>query len=114
MTQHIRQSKNESLDRDVDKKPTLFRHIVTSDMPTSEQSVERLTREAMVLFGGATGTTPHTLTLISYYILSNPKIEERLKDDLAPLMLDFPKNLPRWTDLEGLPYLHAIVKEGLR
>ncbi|KAI0474825.1 putative cytochrome P450 [Xylaria cf. heliscus] len=107
-------SRQHPLDRKFDEKPTLFRHIVTGDMPPSERSVERLSREAMILFGGATGTTPHTLSLISYYVLSNPKIEERLKDDLAPLMLDFPNNLPRWTDLEKLPYLQAIVKEGLR
>ncbi|KAI0454917.1 putative cytochrome P450 [Xylaria acuta] len=85
----------------VDEKPTLFRHIVTSDMPTSEQSVERLSRETMVLFGGGGAAR-------------QPKIEERLKEDLAPLMLDFLNNLPRWTDLEVLPYLQAIVKERLR
>ncbi|KAI1752747.1 putative cytochrome P450 [Xylaria castorea] len=114
MTQYIRQSKNESLDQRVDEKPTLSRYIATSDMPTSEQSVDRLSREAMILFGGAAATTPHALALISYHILNNPKIEARLKEDLTPFMLDFPKHLPKWTDLEGLPYLQAVIKDGLR
>ncbi|GAW11396.1 hypothetical protein ANO14919_007400 [Xylariales sp. No.14919] len=114
MTQRVEQAQRESAETRVHEKPTLFRHIMNSDMPASEQSVERLTNEAMVIFGGATGTIPHALALISYYILSNQQIRERLGEELAPLMSDYPDNPPKSTDLEKLPYLQAIMKEGLR
>ncbi|KAI0197706.1 cytochrome P450 [Astrocystis sublimbata] len=101
-------------DSAVDEKPNLFRYIATSDMPRSEQSVERLGSESMILFGAATNTTSATLILIAYYILSNPQMEERLRNDLAPLMLDYPNNLARLADLERHLYLQAVIKEGLR
>ena len=117
-SQHIKDSKRENLSPEkVDETATssIFRHIIcSSDMPESERSVERLSREAMVLFGAGTATTARTMGFMSYYILRNPHIKERLGDELKDIMADYPENLPRWSDLEKLPYLQAIIKEGLR
>ena len=93
---------------------SIFRHIVSSDMPDSERSVERLSREAMVLFGAGTATTARTMGFMSYYILNNSHMRERLGNELKDIMADYPQNLPKWSDLEKLPYLQAIIKEGLR
>ena len=84
------------------------------DIPESELSTERLSREAMVLFGAGTATTARTMGFISYYLLTNPHMKERLSNELAPLMADYPNNLPKWADLEKLDYLQALIKEGLR
>lgn len=93
---------------------SIFRHIVSSDMPESERSIERLSREAMVLFGAGTATTARTMGFMSYYILRNPHMRERLGNELKDIMAAYPNDLPRWSDLEKLPYLQAIIKEGLR
>jgi cytochrome P450 len=96
---------------DENAKSSIFRYIVSGDMPDSECSVERLSREAMVLLGAGTATTARTIGIISYYILSNP---HRLANELKDVMASYPAKPPRWADLEKLPYLQAVIKEGLR
>ena len=93
---------------------SLFRYIFDSDMPESERSDERLAKEAQVLLGGGTASTARTLTFISYYILANPHIHLRLKEELKDIMATYPQYVPSWADLEKLPYLQALIKEGLR
>lgn len=93
---------------------SLFRHIVESKMPESELSVDRLTNEAQVLLGAGSVSTARTLDFISYYILANEKIKETLQNELRGLMSDYPEKVASWTDLEKLPYLQALIKEGLR
>ncbi|KAL8823041.1 MAG: hypothetical protein Q9191_006233 [Dirinaria sp. TL-2023a] len=83
-------------------------------MPESERSIERLSQEAQILHGAGTVTTSRALDIMSYHILHNPPIRERLGNELKDIMADYPHNLPRWSDLEKLPYLQAIIREGLR
>jgi cytochrome P450 len=83
-------------------------------MPESECGTERLSREAMVLFGAGTATTARTMGFMCYYILTNPHMRERLNDELKDVMAGYPNNLPTWQELERLPYLQAMIKEGLR
>lgn len=83
-------------------------------MPESEMSDERLAKEAQVLLGGGTASTARTLGFISYYILANPDIYSRLTEELREPMAQFPEQVPSWADLERLPYLQALIKEGLR
>lgn len=93
---------------------SLFRHIVGSDMPESERSDERLTREAMVFMGGGTASTARTLGFISFYVLDSASIRERLEDELRSPMKDYPERVPSWAELGRLPFLQALIKEGLR
>lgn len=99
---------------EVDSRASLFRYIVNSDMPESELSVERLTKEAQVLLGAGTASTARTLDFISYYILANPNIRSRLREELKDTMTDYPREVPSWAQLQKLPYLQAIINEGLR
>jgi len=93
---------------------TLFRHIVNSDMPESELSDDRLAKEAQVLLGAGTASTARTLGFVSYYILANPHIRSRLKEELRDIMSGWPERVPSWADLEKLPYLQSLIKEALR
>lgn len=114
---HIEDAKSQKLSPEqVSETATssIFRHIVSSGLPESELSTERLSREAMVLFGAGTATTARTMVFMSYYILRNPHIRTRLQDELRPLMSDYPHSMPRIAALEKLPYLQALIKEGLR
>ncbi|KAL8975296.1 MAG: hypothetical protein Q9197_000464 [Variospora fuerteventurae] len=83
-------------------------------MPESERSEDRLAQEAQVIVGGGTVTTARTLTFVSYYILSIPEMQEKLRNELQDTMATYPQSIPSWADLERLPYLQAIIKEDCR
>ncbi|EMD96233.1 hypothetical protein COCC4DRAFT_19072 [Bipolaris maydis ATCC 48331] len=95
-------------------RPTLFRHLVNSDLPASELSDERLLREAQVLIGSGTMTTAGTMCFLVYYIKSNPEIHRRLTEELKPIMEGYPHKKPSWAEIEKAEYLQAVLKEGLR
>ena len=61
-----------------------------------------------------TATTARTMGLMCYYIVRDPVMKKRLADELAPTMTDHPAKKPRWSELEKLVYLQALIKEGLR
>ena len=93
---------------------SLFRHIFNSDMAESELSIDRLAKEAQVMLGAGTASTARTLDFILYYILANNQIRSTLREELRDTMASYPEKKPSWADLEKLPYLQGIIKEGLR
>lgn len=114
---HIINTKNEGTNfkkRNIGEKTSLFHHIFNSEMPTSELSIERLTREAQVILVAGSLTITRTLSSITYYILANKHIRSTLREELRDVMAQYPEKKPSWADLEKLPYLQAIIKEGLR
>ena len=96
------------------KHAALFHWIMNCDMPESELSDERLVNEAQVILTAGSTSTARTLSHIVYYILAKPGIRSRLQVELAKVMAEWPEKVPTWVDLEGLPYLQALIKEGLR
>ncbi|RDW65806.1 cytochrome P450 [Aspergillus mulundensis] len=121
----IIQSQSQSQNQDSGDKDTagtprdtsVFRSVLspTSGLPAPERSTERLAREAIAIFGAGTITTVRTLNLICYYPLANRAMRDRLREELTPVMAGFPDGkLPTWQELERLPYLYAVVREGLR
>ena len=93
---------------------SVFRHLLTSGLAESDLSVERLTREAQVFLGAGSISAARTLDFISYYIISNEGYLKRLQMELEPLMQDYPRKTPSFIKLEKLPFLQALIKEGLR
>lgn len=83
-------------------------------MPPSEMHVERLTQEAQVLIAAGNLTTSRALEFFMYYIIANDQIRTRLQEELREPMAGYPEKIPPWTQLEKLPYLSAVIKEGLR
>ena len=97
-----------------DSQISVFHHLLTSDIPESEKTSDRLLAESMVLIIAGTFTSAHTLSMIVYHALSNPAIENRLRNDLKDVLAGYPAQNPRWADLEKVPYLQAVIKEALR
>ncbi|KAI1482460.1 cytochrome P450 [Daldinia eschscholtzii] len=95
------------------KRPTIFAEVLKSDLPEQEKSMSRLLGEAAALMTGGTGTVAWTLGITTYYLLTQPKLLDKLNDELREVVSD-PKSLPPWPTLEKLPYLSAVVQEGLR
>lgn len=97
-----------------DDRGSLFLHLANSDMAASEKTEERLSKEAQVLLAGGTTTTAHTIGFASYYILSRPEMRNALQEEVRETMLDWPRKVPSWAELEKLPLLNGIIRESLR
>ena len=83
------------------------------ELPTKEKSPARLAREAQSLIGAGTFTSAHMLATTTYHVLSNTHIFEKLLTELERAFPN-PSVSPRYVELEKLPYLSAVIIEGLR
>ncbi|KAE8369703.1 cytochrome P450 [Aspergillus caelatus] len=95
------------------KEQTVFGSLLESDLPAEEKSVQRLTDEAASLIAAGTETVGWALAVTTYYLLSNPEKLQRLRKEISEVV-DTSGQLPSWTTLEKLPYLGAVIYEGLR
>lgn len=69
-----------------------------------EKAVPHLANEADVLMGAGTTTTAHILSTLTYHVIRNPKILERLQSELGTVMSETQPS-PTWQQLEQLPFL---------
>lgn len=90
---------------------TVFHEIVRSKMPKEELTFERLKHEAAGLIGGGVETTRTALAWITYFVLANPEVEKNLRAELIEAIPD-PNKIPSLPELEALPYLTAVFREG--
>lgn len=94
--------------------PTIFHEMLSSKiLPAEEKTIKRLGQEGQILVQGGTLTTSWVLTLCTFHLLDQPPVLRRLRDELCAAIPD-PHAVVPLTDLERLPYLRAVVKEGLR
>ena len=93
---------------------TIFYDVLTNpDVRPEEKTTDHMQDEAQTIIGAGTVTTAHILAITTFHIISNPPILQKIQAELAPLMstTDTP---PKWQQLEQLPYLTAVITEGLR
>jgi cytochrome P450 len=101
--------------RDKSKHKTIFHQLLDPNAAEGHvvPNVEDLTDEMFTILTAAAETTGHTMTITTYYVLSNPIIHQTLVAELKTAFPDKKTNLDYLT-LEKLPYLTAVIKEGLR
>ena len=92
---------------------TVFDAMLDADVPAYEKSVARLSEEAQTLTGAGSLTTANALDATIYYLLTHPACLALLRQELRVAISD-PAVMPSWVELEKLPYLTAVVYEGLR
>lgn len=94
-------------------RPTIFRTLL--ELKPEQKRVVDLHDEAITLLGAGTETVSWALAVITFHILNSNErcILEKLTAELNQVVKD-PRSLPRWNELEKLPYLQAVIKEGLR
>ncbi|ATZ52267.1 hypothetical protein BCIN_08g00320 [Botrytis cinerea B05.10] len=94
---------------------TIFHAILDSKLPPQEKTVERLSEDAQVLVMAGTLTTASTLELITFWLLRQPKTLLKMKEELRTVMptVDDVGTVPL-AALENLPFVTAVIKEGLR
>lgn len=83
---------------------TVFDSILDSDLPEHEKETERLWQEAQVICIAGTETTAWALSVITFYLLSNPEVLRTLRDELESAIHDASVTV-EIKDLEKLPYL---------
>ncbi|MHA5047802.1 cytochrome P450 [Streptomyces sp. SD15] len=90
----------------------LFSTLLTADDPeTGPLSHQQLQDEAITLLTGAIETTGTTLAWALYEISRNPRIEQRLHEELSTACGDRPLTQE---DLPSLPYMRSVLKETMR
>ena len=104
--------------RDVDagvhyERATIFQTLLESDLAAGEKTAARLHADATAVLGAGTETTSWTLAVITFHLLDQPDLLRRLAEEVRAAVPD-PKALPSWTTLEKLPFLGAVLHEGLR
>ncbi|RFU78092.1 cytochrome p450 [Trichoderma arundinaceum] len=92
---------------------TIFHGIMSSNLPPSEKEPARLRQEAQLVILAGQDTTAYTLSAITYELLANPDKLAKLKEELVTALPD-PDTVPTLAVVEKLPYLNAVIQEGLR
>ena len=92
---------------------TVFDHLVHSDVPESLFGHGGFPRLAQLIQQAGAHNVSHSISTILVYVLSDSSMKERLQKELAPLFSDLERT-PTWRELEKLPYLAAVIQEGLR
>lgn len=78
---------------------TIFQALLDSDLPPEEKSADRLQDEAQTLVGAGSETTAKTLTIVTFYLLQNKSMLEKLRQELSTV------------DLKSLNSAHDVLSE---
>ena len=106
MSERINQTKEEL---EMGHKPmgqtTIFLDILTNDnLRPQEKETDYVVEEAKTLIAAGTVTTGHTLAVITFHLLNNPEMLEKLQSELRVVMPDNQSQV-KWHQLEQLPYM---------
>jgi len=88
---------------------TIVHEIMDSRLPNSEKTFERVFEDVSTVIGAGSDTTASVLRLIFFHLFSPTEMLKRLREELSAATS--PLDL---RTLEQLPYLNAILMEGLR
>lgn len=91
---------------------TIFDDLYDSALPPSDKTLDRLTQESTFIVGAALDTTANTLNSILFHLLSTPHTWTALKSELRSATKA--TTTPDLPALQSLPYLNAVINEGLR
>lgn len=96
---------------------TMVYQIAHSSLPPADKKLNRVMQEVGPTLGAAYETTASTLRLVLFHVYSDAEKRRRLREELASVSADSglgstePVSLKQ---LERLPYLTAVLTEGLR
>ncbi|OAL04258.1 cytochrome P450 monooxygenase-like protein [Phaeosphaeriaceae sp. SRC1lsM3a] len=95
---------------------TIYHRLLDADAYRDKKvpSAGSLYEEAQALMFGGADTTGNTLMVGTHRLLKNPEKMQRLKAELMKAWPSLTGREPSLRDLEGLPYLNAVIKESLR
>jgi cytochrome P450 len=83
-------------------------HGIIGNERHSKTTVNEITEEALILEGAGTDSTAQALEAATFYILSDPHVTARLKEELIKAIPD-PLNIPPLPKLKEIEYLVSII-----
>ena len=93
---------------------TMFHELLSTDiLPPTEKTEGRLRDEVQTTVAAGTETVAHTLRVVTYHLCSKPHMLARLRQELTTVP-GYSEGTMKWHDLEKLPYLTAVITEGMR
>ncbi|KAI0168052.1 trichodiene oxygenase [Pestalotiopsis sp. NC0098] len=96
---------------DTQVRNSMIHEMVHSALPSSEKTFDHIFEEVATVTSAGFETTANVLRLILFHIYANDDILRRLRKELSSLQ---PSETAALKQLEQLPYLTSIIKEGLR
>jgi cytochrome P450 len=99
---------------DADTRTVLHSMMRSETLPESEKTFTRLSADGLTLIAGGFDTTSRTLAVLTYHILSKEHVYARILSELRTVIPSSDSELPSVSQLERLPYLTAVIHEGLR
>ncbi|GFF59247.1 LOW QUALITY PROTEIN: putative cytochrome P450 [Aspergillus udagawae] len=87
--------------------------LTGTHVPAEEKTATRIQDECGFLLRAGTETTSRAFAVTMFYLLESPDIFQKLHSELKAAMPVATK-YPRLTELESLPYLRAVIFEGIR
>lgn len=97
---------------------TLVHEIMRSKLADSEKTFRRVFEDASTISGAGFETTASSLRLMLFHVYTNSEILGRLRQELASAAAVSKdtegQQIPRLKALEQLPYLTAVLMEGIR
>ncbi|TVY83002.1 Cyrochrome P450 monooxygenase, partial [Lachnellula suecica] len=92
---------------------TVFHELLQSKLSPLEKGRDRLRDEAFSLITAGSGTSAYVLKVLSYHIATNAQVQRKLLQELKTVTPQVSSHVDLQT-LENLPYLTAVIREGLR
>jgi cytochrome P450 len=90
----------------------LSKLMLARDEQSGQPMTDALLRdESITIFFAGHETTARTLTFLFYALAQNPDVEQRMIDEILPVLGD---RTPTVEDLKRLPYTLQVIKETLR
>lgn len=83
-------------------------HGIVGNERHSNTTINEITEEALILEGAGTDSTAQALEAATFYILNDPVVTARLKEELIKAIPD-PKNLPPLPKLKEIKYLVRLL-----
>ncbi|RDW81515.1 cytochrome P450 [Aspergillus mulundensis] len=92
---------------------TLVDSLNDPTLPPSERTLDRITAESIQFLLAGTETTGWAIAVTMFHLLSERPMLLRLREEIKQVLVRA-SDYPSWTALEALPYLRAVILEGLR
>ncbi|KAI0428311.1 cytochrome P450 [Xylaria sp. FL1042] len=102
----VESANSPSLDQDAEV--SIVHEILESKLPPSEKTTERIFDDVSTITGAGFETTAGALRVALFHVFDNQEILQRLRAELATI------DSRDLKVLEQLPYLKAVLMEGLR
>jgi cytochrome P450 len=97
------------------KRSSIFYELLDPELNTDKDlpSTELMADEAFDFLTAASDTAGNAMTVATHHVITNPQIYEQVKRELHDRFPD-PNAKLDFAELEKLPFLTAVIKEGLR